>query len=92
LHFEWDQEKNRANLRKHRVSFETAAQAFRDPMRVTIPDREVDGEQRWHTIGLVNGVLMLLVVHTVNEEEEIVRIVSARKAIARERRMYEEEP
>jgi uncharacterized protein len=92
LRFGWNDKKNASNQWKHRVSFETAARVFRDPMRITIHDREVDGEDRWHTIGLVDGTLMLLVVHTIeDEEEEIVRIISARKAIARERRKYEEE-
>ena len=93
LRFEWDEEKSASNLRKHRISFDTALLVFSDPRHVTIPDREIDGEQRWHTIGLVEDALMLLVVHTVadDEEEETVRIISARKVIARERRMYEEE-
>ena len=94
LRFEWDEEKSVSNLRKHRISFDTALLVFSDPRHVTIPDREIDGEQRWHTIGLAEGALMLLVVHTVaddeEEEEETVRIISARKVIARERRMYEE--
>jgi uncharacterized protein len=55
-------------------------------------DRVVDGEQRWHTIGLIEGVLLLLVVHTMRgeDEEEMVRIVSAREATTHERRLYED--
>jgi uncharacterized protein len=89
--FEWDDVKSRTNLRKHQVSFETGILAFKDPMHVTRQDREVDGEERWHTIGIAGGTLILFVAHTLeNEEEEVVRIISVRKATAHERRTYEE--
>jgi len=51
-------------------------------------NREVDGEPRWQTIGVVNGIHVLLVAHTVNEYDEEIRIVSARKATRSERRLY----
>jgi uncharacterized DUF497 family protein len=55
-------------------------------------DREVDGGERWQTIGMADGVLLLLVAHTFEDEdeEEVVRIISARKANAQERRRYED--
>jgi uncharacterized DUF497 family protein len=89
--FEWDEQKNAANRRKHRVSFETATVAFDDPGQLLIFDRIVDGEERWQTIGLVDGVL-LLVVHTMEAEdgEELLRLISARKAEPRERRLYDD--
>jgi uncharacterized DUF497 family protein len=91
--FEYDEEKSRSNLRKHRVSFETGQLVFDDPMHVTLQDREVDGEERWQTIGRVEGVLILLVAHTVEDEDgEVIRIISVRKATAHERRRYEEGP
>ena len=92
LQFSWDENKDRSNYRKHGVYFETATLVFDDPYSVMLRDRVVDGEQRWHTIGLVEGVLLLLVVHTMHgeDEEEIVRIVSARKATTQERRLYED--
>ena len=91
MRFDWDPEKARENFWKHEVSFETAALVFDDPGFVMFPDRNVDGEERWHTIGLVRGVLLLLVVHTFREEdeEEMVRIISAREVTAHERRLYE---
>jgi len=54
-------------------------------------DRLVDGEERWHTIGLAGGIVLLSVVHTIGEEggEETCRIISARKASPRERGLYE---
>lgn len=81
MRFEWDEAKSKSNLRKHRVSFETAMLAFKDPNSLTEQDREIGGEVRWRTIGMVDGQLILFVAHTVVErEEEIVRIISARKA------------
>ena len=91
MRFVWDPEKSRANLRKHHVSFEVAAEVFDDPLHRSIPDRIVDGEQRWQTLGMVGGVIVLLVAHSYldDEEEEVVRIISARKATRKERRDYE---
>ena len=80
--------KNRANQQKHHVSFETAILVFDDPFHISVQDREVDGEERWQTIGVVGGVHVLVVAHTVNEEAEKIRIVSARKATRREREIY----
>jgi len=93
LRFCWDERNNRINQRKHHVSFETAALVFDDPYHFSRLDREVEGEARWHTIGLVKGIHLLLVVHTgaeFDDEEENVRIISARKATPQERRIYAE--
>jgi uncharacterized DUF497 family protein len=91
LQFSWDETKNRSNYRKHGVYFETATLVFDDPDFVMMRDRTVDGEERWQTIGLVEGVLLLLVAHTIQdvEDQEIVRIISAREVTAHERRLYE---
>ena len=89
MDFIWDARKNRLNRRKHRVSFETAVLVFEDPNHVSAQDREVEGEARWQTIGMVNG-RVLLVAHTVDEENGLIRIVSARKATRPERRVYAE--
>jgi hypothetical protein len=88
--FAWDESKNRINRRKHGVSFEAAARAFEDLAAVSYIERVVDGEERWHTIGSAGGVAILLIVHTVEEEneEEKIRIISARKADPRERAVY----
>jgi uncharacterized DUF497 family protein len=88
VEFTWDERKNRVNQRKHRVSFETAIRVFDDSFHVSRQDRELDGEVRWQTIGLVKGVRVLVVAHTVEEDEKIIRILSARKATPRERRIY----
>jgi uncharacterized DUF497 family protein len=92
LRFSWDERKNRSNRRKHHVSFETAALVFDDPCHISHLDREVEGELRWQTIGMVKGTHVLLVAHTSpesdDEEEENIRIISARKATPQERRVY----
>ena len=88
MEFTWDERKNRANQKKHRISFKTAILVFDDPFHVSVEDREVDGEARWQTIGMVRGVHILLVAHTVDAETEVVRILSARKATRQERSIY----
>jgi hypothetical protein len=89
--FEWDENKNRANRAKHGISFEKAKLIFEDPNLITRQDREVEGEQRWLTIGYAEGILA--VAHTAQETgaEEIIRIISARRATAGERKLYEKE-
>ena len=90
----WDSDKDRANQRKHSLSFETAQLVFDDPLAMSRMDASSSSEERWHTVGVVAGVT-LFVVHTApedagNSEEPAGRIISARKATARERRAYEE--
>ena len=88
VEFTWDERKDRVNQRRHGISFETAALVFDDPYHVSVQDREVDGEPRWQTIGMVGGLHVLLVAHTVDEEEEVIHIISARRATPRERNTY----
>jgi len=93
MNFEWDEDKNSKNRLKHGVSFQTAALAFTDPMHVSIQDRVVDGEERWQTIGQVNGQILILVAHTILDEhtnEETIRIISARKVEPKEKSRYEQ--
>ncbi len=97
IRFEWDPAKAATNLRKHRVSFETAIRAFADPLALSEQDRIESGEMRWRTLGAVEGRYLLLVAHAVRDEDEegqpveIIRIISARKADRAERRRYEQE-
>ena len=92
MRFEWDDAKNRRNLVKHKVSFETARMVFEDAYALSVQDRFVDDEERWQTLGQVPGSLVVLVAHTYSEAqgEEVIRIVSARKATSTERKAYEE--
>lgn len=93
VRFEWDPAKAAANRRKHGVSFETAARVFADPYALFEQDRTVDGELRWQAIGVVDGFVMLMVAHLVEERNEVeaIRVISARPANRKERRRYEEE-
>ena len=88
----WDPKKNRANKAKHGISFELAALVFEDPLAHSVPDPR-HTEERWRTMGLVAGKVMIMVAHTVEEKEgeEWVRIISARRATPHERKRYEEE-
>ena len=90
----WDAKKNVVNKWKHGLSFEIAQLVFNDPLLGSRPD-EYQDEERWQTIGVVNG-LVVFVVHTAPRRdprtgEEIGRIISARKATRHERRAYEED-
>jgi len=89
MRFEWDEDKNRRNLAKHKLSFEMASLVFEDPQQVNIQDRIVEGEERWQTLGMESGTV-LLVAHTYRGEAsgEVIRRISARKANAHERRVY----
>lgn len=92
MRFEWDEKKSRRNLAKHKVSFETATLVFDDPHSLSRFDRIQDREERWQTLGIAGGIVVLLVAHVDYEEdgEAIVRIISARKATRHERKAYEE--
>ena len=91
--FEWNADKARRNLAKHGVAFELAREVWDDPLHVIVPDRFEDGEQRWHAIGLIAEVVILVVVHgyPMPQDEELVRIIGARRATPHERRRYEQE-
>jgi uncharacterized DUF497 family protein len=89
LTFEWDEEKARENLKKHKASFEEAKTVYSDPFLWTFPDPEhSDIEQRYVNIGYSSRGRVLVVIHT--EREGNIRIISCRKATANERRAYEE--
>jgi len=92
LWFEWDEEKDEMNWRKHRIGFETAMLVFDDPNCLTFVERVEDGEERWNAIGAVDGRAIVTVVHTYRPEgsDEIIRIVSARRADPQERKQYVE--
>jgi uncharacterized DUF497 family protein len=91
--FDWDPIKAASNRRKHGVSFQTAVLVFADPNALVVQDRIENGEERWQAIGVVEGLFMLVVAHTVREQDdlEVIRILSARRANREEKRRYEEE-
>jgi len=91
MNFEWDTHKAAINLRKHGVRFEDAAHVFLDPNRIeSFVDEDTNGEDRWITIGMVEPALLLVAYTVRGDDGEIIRIISARKADAHERKQYRE--
>jgi uncharacterized protein len=78
-------------LQKHGLDFATASLVFDDPFALSIQDRFENNEERWQTLGVVGGIVIILVAHTMdtNADEEVIRIISARKATKNEREKYE---
>jgi hypothetical protein len=71
--FEWDPAKDKANVRKHKVSFRRAATIFRDPNQLSVYDEEHSGnEERWITMGIDSGGILLVVVHTFKVTVQMV--------------------
>lgn len=90
MEFEWDDDKAAKNIAKHGVSFDEAATVFGDPLAVTYfdPDHS-DDEDRFLTFGYSREGVLLIVSHT--DRGDAIRIISARRATRRERRIYEAE-
>lgn len=85
LSFEWDDEKAKENRKKHKVSFEIAAKVFSDPDYVEYPDEvHSSGEVRYKVVGMSEKLLLVI----CTDREDTIRIISARKANAKERRIY----
>ena len=88
LRFEWDEEKAKANLKKHRIDFDEATTVFTDPFSITINDPDHSGdEQRYIDFGSSAAGRMLVVVYT--ERGSKIRIISCRRATSTERKLYE---
>ncbi len=89
LTFEWNEEKAKENLKKHKVSFKEAKTIFNDPFLMTFPDSEhSEDEQRYINIGSSSKGQVLVVIHT--EREPNIRIICCRKATTKEMVVYEE--
>ncbi|MFI5304196.1 MAG: BrnT family toxin [Nitrospiria bacterium] len=88
MKFEWDDDKARKNLKKHKVSFEEAVTVFGDFLSITISDStHSETEDRWIIIGESNKHRLIVVVHS--ERRDRIRIISARQATLHERKEYE---
>ena len=84
--FEWDEDKNLANQRKHGISFEEAATIFEGPV-LSLEDDGYHSEVRERSYGLLGGLVVVCVVHT--DREGVIRIISARKATGNERKHFD---
>jgi uncharacterized protein len=92
MRFEWDEQKNALNLKRHKIQFGTAVMVFDDPHAITLRDTSHgETEERFITLGRLGGGVIAFVVHTNSEMlgEEVIRLISARKATPRERNIYE---
>jgi len=92
IRFDWDPSKAKLNLQKHAIAFDDAIFVFEDPYAFLLQDRvDPSGEPRWQAIGMVSGLVVLLVAHTVRQqgEDEIIRLISARQATRKEKKLYE---
>ncbi len=89
IKFEWSERKNKANLKKHGVSFEDAQTVFFDEQALMIEDPDhSEKEDRFLMLGISSALKLLVVCHCYREEGEVIRIINARKAIKRERNQY----
>jgi len=88
MQFEWDEQKNQANIRKHGFSLADAWEVFEAPMLVDLDDRFDYGENRWIGIGQLRTRIVVVVYAEPNDET--IRIISLRKALSHERHAYEQ--
>ncbi len=92
IKFVWDENKNRINQKKHKVSFEEARTVFEDEEAIVFDDPEHSGEEeRFLIIGFTSKARLCIVSHCYRENDSIIRLISARKATASERTYYNEE-
>lgn len=90
IRFEWDENKNTINKRKHKISFEEAQTVFYDAEALVIPDPEhSQDEERFIILGMSSRADLLVVCHCYRESETVIRIISARKATRNEAAQYQ---
>ena len=90
--FDWDSNKNSENIEKHGISFEQAQEVFLDPLHLSVLDERFSYfEERWITMGTTTtgGVIVVAHLYFVEEPEERIRIIFARRATPRERKQHE---
>lgn len=93
MHFEWDEAKDRENVKRHGISFEDAKDVFDDPFHISVLDKRFDYfDERWITIGSTRDKRIIVIGHLYYLREngdEVIRIITARKAVKKEREQYE---
>ena len=90
--FTWDPDKNQANIEKHGVSFELASEIFSDPSLIVLGDIQDNSEERYKAIGITGDLVLLIAIYVDRQEEyglEIIHIISARKAVKYEQKLYQ---
>ena len=92
ISFEWDEEKNRKNIKKHKISFEEATTVFYDEDAIVFddPDHSID-ENRFLIIGISKSEKLCIVSHCYRDNEGVIRIISARLAVKKEKDFYNEQ-
>jgi hypothetical protein len=89
MRFEWDEAKNRRNIRKHHIDFADVPTVFDGPMAVSLDTRREYREDRWIGIGFLKEAVVIVVF--VERPDETIRIISARKATRHEREKFKKE-
>lgn len=91
MKFEWDENKNKINQRKHGISFDEVTSVFRDTLAIVFDDPDhSDNEERFLIIGTSDKRGICLVSHCYRGQDQVIRIISARKATKTECKIYEE--
>lgn len=88
MKFEWDDQKNEANIAKHELDFTDVPRIFTLPLRIALDERKNYGEARWVGLGMLDGRVVVVVF--TEPDEETIRIISLRKALPYERKRYEQ--
>ncbi len=92
IFFEGSDDKAVNNRRKHGIAFTDAAQVFNDPFAIAGQDHIESGERRWQIVGMIERVTVVLMAYTIEEvgQDEVIRLISARRATRKERIHYEQ--
>ena len=88
MKFEWDSQKNKANIDKHELDFADAPKVFKLPLRISLDKRQDYREERWVGLGILDGRVVVVVF--TEPSESTIRIISLRKALPYERKRYEQ--
>ena len=86
MNFEWGEEKNEKNIRKHKIDFRDVPQLFDGPMIVNIDDRMDYGEIRWIGMGFLRNIIAIIVF--IEKDDDTIHIISARKANKHESKIF----
>lgn len=89
MQFQWDQNKNNTNIKKHGIDFIDAVEMFQHPLLASIDRRRNYGEDRWVGIGILKGIIAVI-VYTEDDYNDSIRIISVRKATKNESEKYKE--